>query len=251
MAKPKLQFDVEEIEEILDLYRKKIRKEGKVLTEYKSKSISRFNEDLVNSNVKRSNGEPFILYKYNFWAGRHRGNGHYNYGKKIIIQRNEELRLQLTSEPKDVEMQDIINIIDKNIKDPNKMTSLLCHYLKKQKNKTAIIINENIKLSDENRHLKNKIILLEDVYTNLFFNSQIPNNSLNDMLSLSKSQDKFICEELENIFEDGLNRFNTLANLDSNLTEGLNPNNQLQNIISLKEKKKQTQRIKELEEEGF
>lgn len=113
-----------------------------------------------------------------------------------------------------------------------------------------IVIDENIKLSDDNRNLKNKISILEDTYTNLFFNSQVPNNSLNDMLSLEKSQDKFICEELENMFEDGLNRFNMLANLDYDYATA-NENHRLQNIINLEEKKKQNQRLKELEDEGF
>ena len=130
------------------------------------------------------------------------------------------------------------------------MTALLCHYIKKQNDKMKIVIDENIKLSDDNRNLKNKISILEDTYTNLFFNSQVPNNSLNDMLSLEKSQDKFICEELENMFEDGLSRFNMLANLDYDCAPA-NDNNKLQNIINLEEKKRQNQRLKELEDEGF
>ena len=133
MAKQKTQFDIDEVNEILDLYKNKIRKEGNILTEYKCKSVSNFNEYLVEENVKRSNGEPFTLYKYNFWAGRHRSTGEYNYGKKIIMQRNEELQKQLSKEAKDLELQDIISIIDKNINDKNKMTALLCHYIKKQK----------------------------------------------------------------------------------------------------------------------
>ena len=250
MAKQKTQFDIDEVNEILDLYKNKIRKEGNILTEYKCKSVSNFNEYLVEENVKRSNGEPFTLYKYNFWAGRHRSTGEYNYGKKIIMQRNEELQKQLSKEAKDLELQDIISIIDKNINDKNKVTALLCHYIKKQKDKMKIVIDENIKLSDDNRNLKNKISILEDTYTNLFFNSQVPNNSLNDMLSLEKSQDKFICEELENMFEDGLNRFNMLANLDYDYATA-NENHRLQNIINLEEKKKQNQRLKELEDEVF
>lgn len=253
MAKPKIEYDIDEVNEILDLYKKKMRKEDKVFAEYKSKTISKFNEELVDNNIERSNGKTFTLYKYNFWAGRNRSTGDYNYGKKIIIQRNEKLRLQLSSESRDVEMQDIITIINKNIKNPNKLTSLLCHYLKKQKDRTAIIANENIKLSEENRLLKDKIRLLEDTYTNLFFNSQIPNNSLNDMLSLSKSQDKFICEELENMFDDGLYRFKILANLEykDDSIENTAQFNKLQNIISLDEKKKEAQRQKELEDEGY
>lgn len=253
MAKPKLEYSEDEINEILDLFKNKTKKEGKVLTEYKSKTISNFNEELVKDNVKRKNGEPFNHYKYNFWAGKHRGTGEYNYGKKVILQRNEELRLQAERDPEEVEMQDIINIVNRNIKNPNKMTSLLCHYVKKQKDKIATILGENIKLTDENKNLKSKIALLEDTYTNIFFNSQIPNNSLNDMLSISKSHDAFISEELENMFEDGLSRFKALANLDysSVSTEGSTQHNTLQSVISINEKKREMQREKELEDEGF
>lgn len=251
MAKPKLAYDVDEINEILDLYKDKVKAGGKILTEYKSKTISNFNEELVANDIKRQSGESFTLYKYNFWAGKHRGTGDYNYGKKIILQRNEELRLRAEQDPKNVEMQDIINIVNKNIKDPNKLTALLCHYIEKQKNKVAILLDENIKLSNENKDLKSKISLLEDTYTNIFFNSQIPNNSLNDMLSLSKTQDGFICEELENMFEDGLDRIRRLGNLDPTLTEGSTQHNHLQSIININEKKKQIQRVKDLEDEGF
>ena len=52
------------------------------------------------------------------------------------------------------------------------------------------------------------------------------------------------------MFEDGLNRFNMLSNLDYDYATA-NENHRLQNIINLEEKKKQNQRLKELEDEGF
>lgn len=253
MAKSRTVYDIDEIEEILNLYKNKLRKEGKVLTEYKSKSLSNFNAKLVENNIKRRNGEFFTLYKYNFWAGKNKTTGEFNYGKKIIIQKNEELNKILTSNSNDVSLQDIISIVDKNIKNPNKMTSLLCYYFKKQRDKLETISNENIRLSNENKYLKDKITMMEDIYTNLFFNSQSPNNSLNDMLSFNKIHDTFVNEELENMFEDGLTRFKILANLDypNSSTESLNSHYQLQSIIDFKKKKKQSQRLKELEDEGF
>lgn len=250
MAKPKLQYDIEEVDEILDLYKKELRKENKRLTEYKSKSISKFNELLVDNNTKRKNGDSFTLYKYNFWAGKHRSTGNYNYGKKIIIEKNEELRQMEMKSNRTVEIQDIINIVNRNIKNPDEMKNLLCIYLKKEKDKIANLSKENIKLTNEVRELKNKNQVLSDTYTNLFFNSQNPNNSLNDMLSLTKIDDKFICDELESMFDDGLSRFNVLANLDYDSSLSTN-NHSLQNIISLNEKKMQNQRAKELEDEGF
>jgi len=251
MAKPRLEYDKNEVEEILDLYKDKVIAEGNILTEYKSKTISKFNEELVANNIKRENGKPFTLYKYNFWAGRQRSTNDYNYGKKIILNRNEELRLKAVGDAKNVEMQDIINIVNKNIKDPNKLTALLCTYVKKQKNKVATVLDENIKLTNENKALKDRIEILENTYLNIFFNSQIPNNSLNDMLSLSRTQDGFISEELENMFEDGLDRIRGLGNLDPTLTEGSGQYNSLQNIINIAEKKEEMERMKQLEDEGF
>ena len=253
MAKPRLQYNTEEIDEILDLYAKSIKKSGKLLTEFKSKTISKFNEKLVNDRTKRRNGEIFNLYRYNFWAGKNRSTGEYNYGKKIIIQRNEELLNKLTKANTMVEMQDVINIINRNIKTPNKMTELLCIYLKKEKDKVSTLINENIELTNQVRNLKSKNQMLTDIYTNLFFNSQNPNNSLYDMLSLKKMNDKFICEELEHMYDDGLERFKILANLDFNqpTTYTKDTTYYLQNLVNLEEEKRKLQKIKDLEDEGF
>lgn len=249
MANPRIKYDIDEIDEILDLYKKQLKKEGKLLTEFKSKSVSNFNKELVDNNVKRKNGKPFTLYKYHFWAGKQAKDGEYNYGKKRIMQKNDELSKSLEGEIKDIDIQDILCIIEKNYKNPTKMTNLICNYIRRQKKKTKRILDENIKLSEENQQLKNQLTKMDDCFTNIFFNSQFPNNSLNDMMTCQKSNDKFIQSELNNMFSDGLQRIEMLTNI--NYDCGPQTDNQLQNIINLDRKKRGEQRVKEAEDEGF
>lgn len=255
MANPKIDYSIEEIDEILDLYGDKLKKEGKLLIEYKCKSVSNFNKDLVDNNVKRKNGSYFTLYKYHFWAGRQGKDGDYNYGKKAIMEKNYQLSQTLCGKEKDIDIQDILTIIERNYKNPNKMTNLICSYIRKEQKQKQKILEENIKLAEENVKLRNQNIKIEDSFTNIFFNSQFTNNSLNDMMTCKKSGDAFIREELNNMFVDGLERINRLTNVvnDYSIMEDTSPseNNKLDNLVQLGKKKREEKRMEDFENEGF
>ncbi|WP_055328855.1 hypothetical protein [Paraclostridium sordellii] len=95
--------------------------------------------------------------------------------------------------------------------------------------------------------MKIKNQALEDGITRILFDSQNPNNSLNNMLLLEKSQDVFIMEELKNMFDNDLT---TLEKLSS-LTNLKNSNSSLGNLISLSEEKRKLDKKSKLEEEGY
>lgn len=255
MANPKIEYSKEEIDEILELYREKLKKEGKLLTEFKCKSVSNFNKELVDNNIKRKDGSPFTLYKYHFWAGRQGKDGDYNYGKKAIMEKNYELSETLHGKERDVDIQDILTIIERNYKNPTKMTNLICSYIRKEQKQKEKILEENMKLTEENQKLRNQNIKMQDSFTNIFFNSQFPGNSLNDMMTCEKSGDAFIQSELNNMFEDGLARIEALANIANNYSTNKdnNPskNKELQNLIQLDKKRRENERMEDFNNEGF
>ncbi|CEP83698.1 Uncharacterised protein [[Clostridium] sordellii] len=138
-------------------------------------------------------------------------------------------------------------IIEKNHKNPAKLTKLLCKLFYKYDKRQNNLIKENLKLTKENNDLKIKNQALEDGITRILFDSQNPNNSLNNMLLLEKSQDVFIMEELKNMFDNDLT---TLEKLSS-LTNLKNSNSSLGNLISLSEEKRKLDKKSKLEEEGY
>ena len=252
MANPKIEYDIDEIDEIIDLHKKELKKKG-LSMKLKPKSVSDFNTYLVENNIKRKNGDDFNHYKYHFWAGKQPTTGEFNYGKKVIMKKNEEMVEGIVGESKDADVVDIVTIIQKNYKNVSKLTSLIVQHFNKIKKTNKSLLDNNLKLEEENKRLKERYKKLEDGITTIMFNSQNPNNSLNDMLTFQKSQDKFISDELNMMFEDGNTRFEKLSNLS---VEALSPNssnevNNLQNIISLQSRKKVQERISSLEDEGF
>lgn len=80
---------------------------------------------------------------------------------------------------------------------------------------------------------------MEKGYANLFFQSQSPSNSLNNMMSLSKSADSVCYDKLKNMFGD-LNRFDRI--IQSQVNE-----KQMNNVTDINKQRK----AQKLKDEGF
>lgn len=249
MANPRINYDVDEIDEIIKLYIKKQAELGHIITKYGSSTLSKFNQKLVDDNIKRENGKSFKLYKYHFWAGK-QPNGEYNYGKKKIIELNEELKTELVGDVEAPELNDIILIVNKNYKNPQKLIKLLSVYFFKQDTKIKNLLGENLKLVEQNNKLVNKSKHLEDGITRIMFDSQSAHNSLSNMFNLEKSQDSFILEELNYMFDNDLSKLERLTNIGSSNTQ-TNENSSLSNVIEIQKQKLKAKKQQKFEEDGF
>lgn len=237
MAKSKTTIDNVEIDEIINLY---IKEQGGIVPELKYKAISNFNIEIAdNPKYNRSNGGLFKLYKYNFWGGSY--NGEYNYGKVRIMELNEKNTVQVVGKEFDSDMADIVAMINDLHKKPQELTHLMIKLFEKERKKSKETQIELSKQKEINKLLMQNIEALEDGITNLIFHSQSPNNSLNNMLNLSKSADSICYDELKNMFgnTDRFERFKTneVEKQDSNIVP-------IEELNRLK-------RLKELEDEGF
>lgn len=237
MAKSKTAVDKVEIDEIINLY---IKEQGGIVPELKYKALSNFNIEIANTpKYKRSNGELFKLYKYNFWGGSY--NGEYNYGKRRIMELNEKNKVQVVGKEFDSDMADIVAMINNLHKKPQELTRLMIKLFEKERKKAKETQIELAKQRELNELLIQNIEALEDGITNLIFHSQSPNNSLNNMLNLSKSADSICYDELKNMFgnTDRFERFKTIE-----------IEKEKDNIVSIEELNR-LKRLKELENEGF
>lgn len=237
MAKNKTVIDKEEIDEIINLY---IKKQGGFVPELKFKSISDFNIEIANNDkYKRSNGNLFTLYKYNFWGGSYKGE--FNYGKRRIIELNEENKIRVVGKEFVSDMTDIIMLVNDLHKKPQELTDRLISLFEKERNNLRKAKCELKEAKEKNEQLIQKVSDLEDGITNLIYQSQNPNNSLNNMLDLSKSADSICYDELKNMFGD-TNRFERFKN---NTIE----ENDI-SVIDIDEINRR-KRFKEFEDEGF
>lgn len=235
MAKNKTSFDMEEIDEIINLY---IENQGGFTTELKYKAVSDFNIEIVNCKHKRKNGQLFTLYKYNFWCGSY--NGEYNYGKKRIIEFNEKNKVQVVGHEFDSEVFDIITLINDLHKKPQELTKYLVSIFEKERKKHKEIKTQLELANKDILKLENKISALENGFTNLFFQSNSPNTSLDNMMNLSKSMDSVCYDELKNMFGN-TDRFKRNINMIKEKEKSIINIEEIDNL----------RRLKKLEDDGF
>ncbi|MDC4243914.1 hypothetical protein [Clostridium perfringens] len=234
MAKTKTEVDKDEVEEIIDLY---IKENGGMVSELKYKAISDFNAHIASEGVLRANGNPFKLYRYNFWGGSY--DGKFNYGKRAIIERNNKNKVHVIGPQFDADVVDIIGCVNDLHKKPQELIDVLVKIFQKERKKIKEL---NEELDEKNKKLdayKSKIEKMEKGYANLFFQSQSPSNSLNNMMSLSKSADSVCYDELKNMFGD-LNRFDRI--IQSQVNE-----KQMNNVTDINKQRK----AQKLKDEGF
>lgn len=235
MAKNKTTIDLEEVDEIVNLY---IESRGGFTTDLKFKAISDFNIKIVNDKYKRKNDKMFTLYKYNFWGGSY--NGEFNYGKKRIIELNEKNKVHVVGHEFDNEVIDIITLVNDLHNKPQELTKYLVSIFEKERKKHKDVENQLALAKETISKLENKIAVFENGFTNLFFQSNSPNTSLDNMMNLSKSMDSVCYDELKNMFGN-TDRFKRNKDITTKKDESAIDIDEVDRL----------RRLKSLEEDGF
>lgn len=237
MARPKKTYDMEEVEEIVKLTLKNLNGIREKLT---PNLVWTLNKELAkDSKNLRKNGAPFTLYGYHFWYTES------EFGRKKIEEvKNAKANegFTLAGESFVPEMKDIAVLVTKFHKKPDELIRRLTKLMITDRDKLQMYKEQCDDLKKENIKLKEKIDMNKKRYLTLFMESANSSNSLPDVLSLKRSDDDLLKDELYNVFGEDLDSFT------SNKTAISSDGNVIHITISEDEK---LARIKELEDEGF
>ncbi|WP_195251376.1 hypothetical protein [Romboutsia sp. 1001713B170207_170306_H8] len=198
MARAKREINEIEVEEIIRL---KLEELGGAKNKLTNNSVFQFNKKIANNpEYKRKDGQLFNLYGYDFWAGNYKGEDYY--GKKKINEIKNETNIKVAGETFIPEVQDVILLVNQYHEKPEVLSRKLVSIFTADKKKLAKLEKENQKLKkDVSKYKKN----LEDFqvgFASLFCNSHYSNNSLNDVISMKRSNDEFVYNELKDMYKD-------------------------------------------------
>ncbi len=197
VGRPKIQYDLEEVDEIIELKLKSVGNDKSKLT---YNSVYTFNQYLVNSKKRNSKNEIFTQYGYSFWAHDYKGSPYY--GKQQIDFYKQHNNIIVAGEVFESGIDDIEAIIDNNIDDPQKLKKILIKiFLNERKSNARNDIKFN-EMQQEINQYENLVKNYKEAIFMMFYNSRYSSNSLNDVITLKKEGDTFIQKELLRIFED-------------------------------------------------
>lgn len=234
MSRYKNKYDEDEVCEIIKL---KLEQLGGVKSNLTYNNVWNFNKKLVEEKVKRLNGEYFNLYGYTFWASSYKGKDYY--GKQKIDEIKKEVFV-LAGKSFETELQDIFQLVKDYHKNPRKTSEIIIKNFLKDKKKIEFLEERNRRLEENNLKLKEDLNQFKNGFATIFFNSIESTNSLSDVMSLKKSEDIFIYDELKNMFNDDLSFIE-----NNTFNENTNKNNKDLKVLNIQH------RIKQLEDEGF
>lgn len=205
MARKKAEVNTEEVDEIINL---KLRELGGLKSKLTYNNVWNYNKELVKNKKTRSNGKPYNLYGYTFWASGYNGEDYY--GKKKIdeVKTAEEIVLVGTSYTKDV--QDILLLVDKYKSSPQELSKKLVKIFESDRKKINLLSEQNNKLNDEITKLREEKAKLEEGFATVFYSSINESNSLNDVMSIRKSGDEFVKDSLRTMFNSDENKINQI-----------------------------------------
>ncbi|WP_338658553.1 hypothetical protein [Paraclostridium sordellii] len=228
MARGKMKIDESEIKEIIDL---KVENLNGIVSRLTYNGVCEFNKQIANNpKYKRSNGELFKEYGYTVWAGTYKGEDYI--GKKMINDIKEKNKVPIVGADFRPEVQDIIQLVNDLHNKPEKLTLRLCKIFDRERKNTEEMRKELKMLKKKKSILEEKIELMETSMTNLIFQSQSIDNSLNNMFDLKKSKDSVCYNELLNMFNNNDSRIKSL--FYNNNIEDMKKDN----VISISEKTK-------------
>lgn len=214
MARTKREFDIEEVNEIVNL---KLRELGGIKSKLTYNSVFQFNKKIAcNSEYKKSNGELFTLYGYDFWASGYNGEDYY--GRKRIDEIKNNSNVQIVGEEYAPDMQDIITLVNDFHKKPDLLVKKLLRLFSRDKNKVKSLEQENTKLKKQNELLDKRIANFEKGLVTLFYNSSVPHNSLENVMNLTNSQDAIVRDQLLNMFDKNKSRLNSALNIKESVS---------------------------------
>lgn len=223
-GRPKMQYDSREISEIIELKLKSVNNDINKLT---YNSVFKFNQYLVESRRKNSRNENYNLYGYSFWATDYKGIP--NYGKEQIDLYKQRHPPIIAGEVFEVAIDDIITVIDYNQDDLNKMKKMLIKIFQKERKSNAINDRRFLEMQQELNEYKKLVNQYKQALFMMFYNSKTSNNSLNDVITLKTDGDRYIQNEIYNIFNGNVELIDEIACNKENaqykkLKESLNDN---------------------------
>lgn len=197
MGRKKKELDTDEINEIVDIFiETQLNGNGSLLS---YNGVFTFNKQIAdNSEYKRKDGSLYTLYSYNIWAGTYKDQD--NYGKKRIDEIKEKYNEVLSD--KDYTLSNITEIIYSLLNKPNLLISKLSKIFADERKKYTSLQTSLNYYKKKAEMLEEKLEKTNNAMVNLFFQSQSYNNSLNNMLQLSKSEDSICYEEFMELFTE-------------------------------------------------
>lgn len=230
MARPKTKIDKDEINEIINLYIKKVLN-GNTM-KLSANGITKFSAQIAkNETYIRQNGLLFNKYKYTIWAGNYQGNDYY--GKQRINEIKNEAEVKGVGEAFNPVTLDIIRLLEDSKNVDDKLKLRLCKIFDKERKYKNELEKDLENIKRENKKLRQKIDMMEKSIINLMFQSQSPDNSLNDMFNATRSTDVICCREMENIFNEGSERIKILMQ-----EKVLSDDGESKKVINIAEKNK-------------
>lgn len=233
MARKKREIDKVEVEEILKM---QLREINGVVKKLSYNGTATLNKKIANNpEFIRENGELFNLYPYDFWGGSYKGED--NYGKKRIDEIKSQRDVDFTEQVFEQGVHDVVLAINDLHSSPTKLSKVIINIVEKDRKKIERLEKEKEELMANMVAQKQKIEMMEQAIYNIFYNSKSGKNSIQNMLSLTKSDDWFMKSQIENAFVG-----------QENLIEELkNGNSVNDNVINIKTSKK----LKKLEVLGL
>lgn len=233
MARKKREIDKVEVEEILKM---QLREINGVVKKLSYNGTATLNKKIANNpEFIRENRELFNLYPYDFWGGSYKGED--NYGKKRIDEIKSQRDVDFTEQVFEQGVHDIVLAINDLHSNPTKLSKVIINIVEKDRKKIERLEKEKEELMANMIAQKQKIELIEQAIYNIFYNSKSGKNSIQNMLSLTKSDDWFMKSQIENAFVG-----------QENLIEELkNGNTVNDNVVDIKTSKK----LKKLEALGL
>lgn len=236
MARPQIIVNKAEIEEIIAL---KILDLGGIKSKLTYNNVWNFNKKLVEDKIKRNDGEQFNLYGYTFWAYGYNGEDYY--GKVKIDEIKSNNNVILAGDSFNVEIEDILIMVDKFHNKPQELSKRLIKAFEKDRKKAKSLKEQNDKLNTELAKLRKNINLIEQGFATVFYNSIYTDNSINDVMSLKKTGDLYVRDELKKMFNKDEDKIAKILNQNSKLNDD-------KNVINIQDKAKARTK---LEEEGL
>ena len=233
MARKKREIDKVEVEEILKM---QLREINGVVKKLSYNGTATLNKKIANNpEFIRENGELFNLYPYDFWGGNYKGED--NYGKKRIDEIKSQRDVDFTEQVFEQGVHDVVLAINDLHSSPTKLSKVIINIVEKDRKKIERLEKEKEELMANMMAQKQKIEMMEQAIYNIFYNSKSGKNSIQNMLSLTKSDDWFMKSQIENAFVG-----------QENLIEELKNGNTINdNVVDIKTSKK----LKKLEALGL
>lgn len=134
-------------------------------------------------------------------------------------------------------------LVDKYKDKPQELSKKLVKIFESDRKKMDVLFEQNKKLNNEIISLREQKQQLEEGFTTLFYNSIYTDNSLTDVMSISKSGDSHMLESLKTMFNEDENKLNQI--LSPKKQEAVSKDN----LVNLEQKITRKQKLRSLFED--